>query len=120
MVGWKPSKTCRPVWNCSWVAWSLSVVHIERTTARRSTQRARPVKPMATSARKGRRLSRPQQLGGSWEWLMAGPSAEGDEVVVVKEHLDEPLAGAPVGVGRRRQHRVGSGREGRQPRGRLD
>ncbi len=29
---------CRPVWNWSWAAWSLSVVHIERMTAISSMQ----------------------------------------------------------------------------------
>ena len=32
-----PSRLCRPVWNCSWAPWLLSVVHIERTIARSST-----------------------------------------------------------------------------------
>ena len=32
---------CRPVWNCSWAPWLLSVVHIERITARSSMHEPR-------------------------------------------------------------------------------
>src|SRR5262249_12789406 len=36
IVGYAPSRTCRPVCHCSWAPWSLSLVHSERTTARSS------------------------------------------------------------------------------------
>src|SRR5688500_14839637 len=55
--------------------------------------RARPVKPRPTSARKARRLGRPQQSAGC---RMAGSSADGHEVVVVEQHVDQVLA-RPLG-----------------------
>src|SRR5215468_3255667 len=70
------------------------------TPSRKSmAPRARPVKPMPTSARKVRRLTRPQQWAGGAGWNMAASSADSDEVVVVEQHLDEVFAGPLGGVG---------------------
>src|SRR4051812_2415813 len=75
--------------------------------------KARPVKPMPTSARNVRRWM-PRQLRSG---VMVGTSADGHEVVVVEQHVYQVLPRPCGGVGGGRGDGLGARRERRQPGG---
>src|SRR4051812_32091394 len=78
-------------------------------------ERTSPVKPIPQSARRGRRDT-PLQRGtpdGRFEFMAGGPSADGHEVVMVQQNVDDVFAGAePRVVGRLDGRRRAGGEPG--------